>query len=164
MISGRGKTMLRLLTLFFVLTASGSTLAGTITVALYRLGNSSGPRMDAVRSTKTGHAKDDVIVYDKDGKHWVKAGSGGISTFSKAQRKKDEWVLEKGASYPETLKLVNDHGMHWSWESAMDMPLDDYKAALRTVGAHFKKAALAPPKAKAPVRGKAKKHGEGSHE
>ena len=155
--------MLKLVTLLFMLATSGSALAGTTTVPLYRLGNGSGPRLDAVRSTKTGHAKDDVIVFDKDGKHWVKTGSGGISTFSMAQRKKDEWVLDKGASYPETLKLVNDHGSHWSWEPSVDMPLADYKMALRAVGAHFKKAAPVPARTKTPIRGKAKKRGEGSH-
>jgi len=155
--------MLKLLTLLFMLAVSGSALAGTTTVALYRLGNGSGPRLDAVRSMKTGHAKDDVVVFGKDGKHWVKAGSGGISTFSTAQRKKDEWVLNRGASYPETLKLVNDHGSHWSWEPSADMPLDDYKTALHAVGAHFKKAAPPLAKPKTPTRGKAKQPGEGSH-
>ena len=120
------------LMLVLVLAMSSGARADSTRVDLYRLGNSSSPRMDNVREK-------DVEMFERDGKTWVKARSGGVSTFSKPSGKSNEWRLKKGTSFPSKLRVYNDHGDHWQWEPEVDMPLDDYLDLLRQVNRLFEK-------------------------
>jgi hypothetical protein len=99
---------------------------------LFRAGNSTSARMQNVRPK-------DVVIFQRNGVAWVLGRSGGISTFdSKASSPGYWWCLPAGSPYDARLLVVwNDHGNHWSWEPAFDMPLDEYKAALAAVDANF---------------------------
>ncbi|MCB8874058.1 Tse2 family ADP-ribosyltransferase toxin [Acidisoma silvae] len=104
---------------------------GITTVDLYRLGNNASARLDNVRSQ-------DVTHYQNSGMTWVKAGTGGISTFDKPIHGKGRlWHLPAGHDYGTLLLVWNDHGQHWSWEPTQDMPLDDYKRLLCVSNAAF---------------------------
>lgn len=96
-------------------------------VDLYRRGNATASRMDQVREK-------DIEHYEQDGEIWVAANSGGISTFSVMGEGKNWWRLDEGTVIPNELRVVNDHGNHWLWEPAYSMPLEVYRAGLRTVG------------------------------
>ncbi|WP_233221003.1 hypothetical protein [Chlorogloea sp. CCALA 695] len=56
-------------------------------IALYRMGNANSSRMDNVRSQ-------DVESYEENGKVWVIANSGGISTFGTQGLGKNWWKQE----------------------------------------------------------------------
>jgi photosystem II stability/assembly factor-like uncharacterized protein len=101
-------------------------------IDLYRMGNSTSPRMDNVRPQ-------DVESYKKNDEIWVVGRSGGISTFASQGAGKNWWKLDRGTTIPDALYLVNDYGNHWSWESGYTMKLDEYKIALQSVAARFYK-------------------------
>lgn len=103
------------------------------TTTLYRRGNASSPRMDHIRVEK------DILSYHHQGETWVKAGSGGISTFSKQGWGKNWWELESAYEYSDNLLVINDHGTHYSWEPKEDMPLSTYKNELVIVNQAFTK-------------------------
>ncbi|WP_119418334.1 hypothetical protein [Desertibaculum subflavum] len=98
----------------------------TTPVDLYRLGNAAGARLDRPRPGK------DVIQYLRNDAFWVRSRSGGVSTT--ANRPSGPgiwWRLPAGAAYDEGVLFVwNDHGNHWSWEPAFDMPWTDFVEAL----------------------------------
>lgn len=104
----------------------------TTPIPLYRKGNANSPRMDNVRPQ-------DVETYDENNQVWVVANSGGISTFANQGTGKNWWKLDRGTTIPDELKLVNDYGNHWSWEPGYTMRMDEYKAALRLIGASLYK-------------------------
>lgn len=78
-------------------------------------------------------------MYNYNGDVWVVANSGGISTFATQGAGKNWWKLNQGTDIPTELALVNDYDNHWSWEPSYTMPIDEYKAALRLIGASFYK-------------------------
>ena len=104
----------------------------TTPIALYRMGNANSSRMDNVRSQ-------DVDSYEENGKVWVIANSGGISTFGTQGLGKNWWKLDQETDIPKELELINDYGNHWSWEPRYTMPMEEYKAALRLLGEAFYK-------------------------
>lgn len=101
-------------------------------VDLFRIGNSTSPRMDHVRPQ-------DVSAYEENDQSWVLPNSGGISTFSSQGRGRNWWKLDQGTQIPSDLTLVNDHGNHWAWEPSSIMPIEQYEAALRQVNEQFYK-------------------------
>jgi hypothetical protein len=101
------------------------------TTDLYRRGSASSPRLDHVRVGK------DIEVFERDSVLWVRARSGGVSTFSRPAFGQHWWRLPQGYSYPDTLDVVNDHGHHYGWEPNVDMPLTEYVALLVAVHPHF---------------------------
>lgn len=104
------------------------------TTDLFRLGNAGSPRLDNVREGK------DIEVEERDDGKWVKKNGGGVSTFSVASGKKNEWKLASGSAYDGGLiAIVNDHGNHWNWEPAKDMKLTDFVAALTGMNGSFVK-------------------------
>lgn len=112
-------------------------------VILYRQGNASSPRMDNVRPNK------DITVYEQQGKLWVMltleaeklpggmSRSEGISTFDTTGAGKNWWKLDSGTEIPPELELVNDRPGHWLFQPSKPMPLEQYKQALRFIGAFF---------------------------
>ena len=103
------------------------------TTDLFRRGNAVSPRLTYVRIEK------DVEVFIRDGVDWVRAGSGGVSTFSSPGPGNPWWVLPGEFEYPDDLILVNDHGNHFSWEPRFDMPLADFVENLASVESAFRK-------------------------
>lgn len=101
-------------------------------VDLYRMGNAISSRMDNIRVK-------DIDIYEADGKMWVAANSGGISTFSIRGIGKNWWKLDGDAEIPSELRVVNDYGNHWLWEPSYSMPLDEYQRVLSSVGNRFYK-------------------------
>jgi hypothetical protein len=101
------------------------------TTDLYRRGSASSPRLDHVRVGK------DIEAFERDSMLWVRARSGGVSTFSRLAFGQHWWRLPQGYSYPDTLDVVNDYGHHYSWEPNVDMPLAEYVALLVAVHPHF---------------------------
>jgi len=101
------------------------------TTDLYRLGNASSPKMDNVRDN-------DIKSYTVDGVQWVRAGTGGISTFSDRPSGRNCWLLVSGSPIPVDLTVINDHGDHWSWAPRFDMTLDDYKNELNEAAKNFR--------------------------
>lgn len=82
----------------------------------------------------------DVIIYQKNGVDWVQMATGGASTRSVAYRLRRAgrwWRIPAGTNYPDALVVYNDHGNHWVWEPAHDMPLFDYVAALAGMNGTF---------------------------
>ena len=104
----------------------------TTPIALYRKGNANSSRIDNVRSQ-------DVETYEYNDDIWVVANSGGISTFATQGVGKNWWKLDRGTDIPTELTLVNDYDKHWLWEPSYTMRMDEYKAALRLIGASFYK-------------------------
>ena len=98
---------------------------------LYRRGSASSPRLDHVRVGK------DVEAFERDSMLWVRARSGGVSTFSRPGFGQHWWRLPQGYIYPDTVDVVNDYGHHYSWEPNVDMPLAKYVALLAAVHPHF---------------------------
>jgi hypothetical protein len=83
----------------------------------------------------------DVETFIADGAEWVRR-TGGVSTStSKTAQEAAWWCLPAGSLYDEgVLAVVNDHGDHWYWEPVRDMPMAEYKAALRAAGVNFIRA------------------------
>lgn len=103
-------------------------------INLYRQGNASSPRMDNVRPNR------DIAVYEVGEEAWVNATlGGGISTFATLKSGKNWWKLSLGTDIPAQLELVNDRNEHWLWKPRYNMPLEEYKAALRLIAASFEK-------------------------
>jgi hypothetical protein len=109
---------------------------GVTTVDLYRSGNASGPCMHKVRLAPLP----DVDHYtDVHGHVWVKAGTGGISTFETPAPnwRGKAWRLRAGATHPASLRVWSDSPGHWLWEPANDMRLSDFCRDLESMNALF---------------------------
>ena len=100
---------------------------------LYRRGNAAGPRLAQVRIGK------DMVTYQNQGVEWVRAHSGGVSTFSVQGPGKNWWLLRAGFDYPADLSVSNDHGSHYSWEPNVDLTLAEFIALLASVEGAFHK-------------------------
>lgn len=116
---------------FFTLSIS-NVFAGTISTDLYRLGNSTSPRMDNARPQ-------DIVTFEKNNVTWVKGKQKGISTSSipYPASQKNVWKVSKGKSYSNDLYVVNDTKNHWSWAPAKDMPLSTYVQLLQQANSLF---------------------------
>ena len=108
-------------------------MSGPTPIALFGRGNVTSPRLDHVR------AGIDVAAFVREGIEWVVSESGGVSTFARNPPPGNGrvWVLDAGSDYPDILVLNDDHGDHWMWEAAVDMPVSDYRAALYDLGRRF---------------------------
>lgn len=96
---------------------------------LFRLGNSSGPRLTNIRRPK------DVDTIDMNGITMVISNGKGISLTTKERLEKAQmsgwvWKIARGTSMPLGLKLVNDRPGHYSIIPAGNMPLDEYVGLL----------------------------------
>lgn len=101
------------------------------TTDLYRRGNALGPRLRHVRVGK------DLVTFFQNGIEFVRAHSGGVSTFSSPGPGRNWWVLPAASEYPDEVSVINDHGDHYSWGPTFDMPLVDFVALLGTVEPAF---------------------------
>ncbi len=113
---------------------------GVLPIDLYRIGDTVGPGLDLIR---VGY---DVVTLPvpPGGEAWVQAGTGGASTRAAIYRLRPAlavrsrwWRIPAGTVYPTTLNVFNDHGQHWVWEPAQDMPLADYVSALAGMNGRF---------------------------
>lgn len=96
---------------------------------LFRLGNSSGPRLTNVRRPK------DIDTTEFNGILMVISNGKGISLSTKARIEKTPmsgwvWKISKGTPVPQGLKLINDRAGHYSICPAANMPLDEFKGLL----------------------------------
>lgn len=92
---------------------------------LYRLGNSSGPRLTNVRRPK------DVDTTEINGITVVIANGKGISLSTKERLDNTAmsgwvWKISKGVTVPTGLKLLNDRPGHYSICPVSNMPLDEF--------------------------------------
>lgn len=92
---------------------------------LYRLGNSSGPRLTNVRRPK------DVDTTEINGIAIVIANGKGVSLSTKERLDKTPmsgwvWKISKGVGIPPGLKLINDRPGHYSISPTTNMPLDEF--------------------------------------
>lgn len=96
---------------------------------LYRIGNSSDPRLAHVRQPK------DVDVTEMNGIAIVVANGKGVSLFTKDRLKHTStsawvWKLGRGTTLPPGLRLLNDRPSHYSLCPTQNMPLDEFKGLL----------------------------------
>ena len=104
----------------------------TTPVDLFRAGNAGGARLDHVRPNR------DVAVYHQNAVNWVRASSGGVSTFAATKPwGRFWWRLPAGTAHDDLLLVYNDHGDHWVWSPARDMELDRYVALLAALNSQF---------------------------
>jgi hypothetical protein len=110
----------------------GPSSAATTTVDLYRVGGAVSVRLDRVRPI-------DVRIMTLPGGDWVLGRSGGISSFANSPPlgRGRIWRLPAGTEYDSRLSLIHDHGNHFTWAPAYDMPLREYIAALASISAKF---------------------------
>ena len=103
-------------------------------VDLFRARNAGGPRLDHIRRNR------DVEAFQRNGVEWVRAGAGGVSTFTSPKPWGGIWWrLPAGTVYDDLLLVYNDHGDHWVWEPAQDMEFDRYIALLAALNPEFRR-------------------------
>ncbi|WP_019065232.1 hypothetical protein [Streptomyces prunicolor] len=77
----------------------------------------------------------DATIYTLDGVEWVQGMAEGISTYDiRLDSDTRWWTLPGGSDVPAGLTLYDDRANlahHYLWKPTTDMPLADYKAALR---------------------------------
>lgn len=96
---------------------------------LFRLGNSTSPRLSNVRRPK------DIDTTELNGILMVIANGKGISLSTKDRIEKTPmsgwvWKVTKGTPVPQGLKLINDREGHYSICPVANMPLDEFKGLL----------------------------------
>ncbi|KEQ12197.1 Tse2 family ADP-ribosyltransferase toxin [Endozoicomonas numazuensis] len=96
---------------------------------LYRLGNSTSPRLTNIRRPK------DVDTIDVNGIAVVVANGKGISLSTKQRLDSAPmsgwvWKIPKGVQVPSGLRLLNDRPGHYSLCPVSNMPLDEFKGLL----------------------------------
>lgn len=96
---------------------------------LFRLGNSTGPRLTNVRRPK------DIDTIELNGILMVVSNGKGISLSTKERIEKTPmsgwvWKITRGTSMPNGLKLINDREGHYSICPRVNMPLDEFKGLL----------------------------------
>lgn len=92
---------------------------------LYRLGNSSSPRMTNVRRPK------DIDTTEINGISVVIANGKGVSLSTKERLDKTPmsgwvWKISRGTQVPAGLKLINDRPGHYSICPTSNMALDEF--------------------------------------
>ena len=106
---------------------------GITSTTLYRMGNASGPKMDNVRLQSPDP---DIDHYtDVSGTVWVRAGTGGVSTWEtpKTGLRGKVWRIPAGTAFPDRLRVWNSEPGHWLWEPVHNMRLSDFKDDLASV-------------------------------
>ncbi len=106
---------------------------------LYRLGNSTEPKLTNVRT------KDVDIITDSEGTEIVLANGKGISLFTRTGIQKMGasgwvWKFDYGVNLPIGLKLVNDKPEHYCIAPVENMPLLKYKSLLEIMAGNSHKA------------------------
>ncbi len=96
---------------------------------LYRLGNSSGPRLTNIRRPK------DIDTIEVNGITMVVANGKGISLSTKERLDKTQmsgwvWKIARGTQVPAGLRLLNDRPGHYSICPVINMPLDEFVGLL----------------------------------
>jgi hypothetical protein len=110
---------------------------GVTPTDLYRIGDATGPGLDRLRAGL------DVVTFLNGSDVWVKGTPlGGASTTAKPWRLRSRtsrwWHLPVGSSYAPDLVVRNDHGSHWLWEPAADMPWSQFVSLLDATNADFR--------------------------
>ncbi len=95
---------------------------------VFRLGNSSSPKLAHVRAHDVRHTVINGITV-------VIANGKGISVFDKDGIARTDmsgwvWTFAPSTPFPTGLKLVNDKPGHFCIAPTSDMPLDKYKGLL----------------------------------
>ncbi len=72
---------------------------------------------------------------DVNGDVWVRARSGGVSTWDAPNSglRGKAWLIPTGTPYSDRLLVWNDEPGHWVWEPVSDMLLSEFKADLAAV-------------------------------
>lgn len=96
---------------------------------LFRLGNSTSPRLTNVRRPK------DIDTVELNGIQVVIANGKGVSLSTKERLVATPmsgwvWKIPKNTVVPVGLKLINDRPGHYSIFPNMNMPLDEFKGLL----------------------------------
>jgi hypothetical protein len=96
---------------------------------LYRLGNSTDPRLTKIRQPK------DVDTMELNGIVMVVSNGKGISLSTKTRIDNTQmsgwvWKITRGIQIPQGLKLINDREGHYSICPVVNMPLDEFKGLL----------------------------------
>ena len=102
---------------------------------LYRLGNSTSPRLDHVRE------EIDVQTYEHNGIRFVRAAGEGISLLTEsriATLKRGGWLwkIPVNLLLPAGLLLNPDRPGHYALCPAFDMTIDEYRALLSRLALH----------------------------
>jgi len=102
------------------------------------MGNASGPKMENVRIIPPNHDIDTFT--DSNGMVWVKAATGGVSTWEAPVTglKGKSWEIPAGTPYSDELRVWSDQAGHWSWEPMRDMSLSQFTRLLADVNGHAK--------------------------
>ena len=102
---------------------------GVTSTDLYRSGNAASSRLDQFRVPPGAF---DIDTYtDSQGVVWVKANSGGVSTWEKPDVAWSKtWRLPGGSNFSSDLRVWSDAPGHWLWEPMVDMQIQRYRDAL----------------------------------
>jgi len=118
-------------------------IANFTSIALYRSGNATSPRLNQLRiPPKEGTI--DIEIYEKEvnGEKmiYVDSTSGGISTFDAPLPSKNKkvrwWKIPAGTIIPHGLSITKDHTIesinitHYTIRPLNDMPLTEYEKLL----------------------------------
>jgi hypothetical protein len=112
----------------------------TTPVDLFRAGNKSSAKLDAVKFGPNP-ARHDLPVRDINGVDHVDPNTGGVSTQEAIDPNfSGHWYrMPAGTTYDDTrLLLRSDSPGHWLWEPARIMPKDEYVDALRLANRDFR--------------------------
>jgi hypothetical protein len=107
---------------------SVKALVGTVntqtTVDLFRMGNSSGPKLVTERAPRIG-----VDIYpDENG--MIAPGQGESSTFERMNKPAKWWQLPAGTQLPDGLQVRNDTPGHWLIEPSRSMSVEEFRQLL----------------------------------
>lgn len=96
---------------------------------LFRLGNSTDPRLTHVRHPK------DVDTIEINGVQVVIANGKGVSLATRQRLQSSPvagwvWRIPKGTAVPTGLRLINDRPGHYSLCPVQNMPMDEFKGLL----------------------------------
>lgn len=119
-----------------------------IPIDLWRLGTKISPRLDKPRIPPRDGSVD-IQTFEFGGTTWVKAGTGGISTFDKINLRLNGdhwWKIPAGTEIPAGLKVTKNHKdralgiTHYRIEPIYNMPLPTFIRLLQTLSSHAEKA------------------------
>jgi len=111
-------------------------MADVTRIDLFRSGNASSAQLSRPR---VDLPNPDLEIFLVSSVVWVRAGTGGVSTWERPSPtwRGRTWRLPAGVPIPDELVVTNDMPGHWLWEPSRDMPLAQYVSALESVNAHF---------------------------
>lgn len=100
------------------------TVSTQTTVDVFRMGNSSGPKLVTERAPRVG-----VDIFpDENG--MISPGQGGSSTFETMNRPAKWWELPAGTQLPDGLQIRNDTPGHWLIEPSRSMSIEEFRQLL----------------------------------